>query len=158
MNKKFKVFVGKCLFAIGRHLPVAHFRIRPIGRFSKWYREICGKLILNKCGDNVNIYPKSYFSPSVELGNNSDIGMYAKIQGKCIIGENVIMGPACEIWTINHNTDRIDIAIKYQGTTPEKEVVIGDDSWIGSRTMILPGVHIGKGVVVGGYCSSKRCA
>lgn len=149
MNKKVTICIGKLFFIIGKHLPVAHFRIKAIGSFSRWYREQCGKMIMKKCGNNVNIYPRCSFSQYVELGDNSDIGLDAKIQGKCKIGKNVIMGPECNIWTINHNTDRIDIAIKYQGTKPEREVIIGDDSWIGSRVTILPGVVIGKGVVVG---------
>lgn len=147
--KRTKIVIGKLLFVIGRHLPVAHHRMKAIGKLSKSYRQLCGNLILNKCGKNVNIYPKSYFSPACELGDNSDIGLYARIQGKCVIGNNVIMGPECNVWTVNHRTDRIDIAIKYQGVTEEKPVVIGDDCWIGSRVTILPGVTIGKGAVIG---------
>ena len=73
----------------------------------------------------------------------------ANITGKCIIGDNVIMGPLCTIYTCNHIIERTDIAIKYQGVSEEKPVYIGDDSWIGSHVIILPGVHIGKGCVIG---------
>lgn len=61
-------------FILGRNLPPAHCIIKPIGFVSKKIREYGGKLILTKCGNNVNIYPKSEFSSSVEIGNNSDIG------------------------------------------------------------------------------------
>jgi len=149
MKKQLKILIGKILYALGKHLPVAHSRIKPIGDFSRWYREMCGRFIMEKCGQNVNIYPRASFSSKVELGDNSDIGLDAKIQGKCIIGNNVIMGPECNVWTINHRIDRTDIAIKYQGTTEERPVIIGDDSWIGSRVTLLPGVSLGKGVVVG---------
>lgn len=149
MKSRFKYYLGRCLLIFGKILPVAHFRIKWIGKLSKAYRQLCGKLIMNKCGDNVNIYPKTQFSEKCELGNNSDIGQFAYIQGKCIIGDNVIMGPECNIWTYNHKTDRTDIAIKYQGVTEEKPVVIEDDCWIGSRVTILPGVTVGKGAVIG---------
>ena len=35
-----------------------------------------------------------------------------------------------------------------QGTVV-KEVSIGDDVWIGMRSIIMPGVRIGNGVVIG---------
>ncbi len=59
------------------------------------------------------------------------------------------MGPEVCIFTMNHRTDRVDIPIKYQGNTEEREVFIGDDCWIGCRAMLLPGVKLGRGVVVG---------
>lgn len=147
--KKIKIIIGRSLYAIiGRNLPVSHFRIKIIGKYSKWFRQKCGELILDSCGKNVNIYPKSEFSSKVELGDNSDIGFKSRINGKVIIGKNVIMGPEVLIYTTNHIIDNVDIAIKYQGESEEKLVVIGDDSWIGTRVIILPGVIIGKGVVV----------
>lgn len=36
-----------------------------------------------------------------------------------------------------------------QGYTKPRPVVIDDDVWIGSRVTILPGVHIGKGSIIG---------
>ena len=147
--RKIKIIIGRLLYSlIGRHLPVAHFIIRPIGIFSKKIRAFCGICILKKCGKNVNIYPKASFSSSVELGDNSDIGLAARINGKCIIGKDVIMGPEVVVYTTNHRTDRIDIPIKYQGNTDERPVVIGDGCWICSRAIILPGVTIGEGSVV----------
>ena len=38
--------------------------------------------------------------------------------------------------------------IKYQGTTKEKPVIIGDGCWICARTILLPGVLIGEGCIV----------
>lgn len=146
---KGKIIIGKLLFCIGRNLPVAHHRCRPIGIISKKYRQLCGQLLLEKCGKNVNIYPKSYFDTELELGDNSDIGLKANLQGKVIIGNDVIMGPECNIWTVNHAYDRMDIPIKYQGVTKAQPVIIGSGVWIGSRVTILPGVVIGEGAIVG---------
>ncbi len=144
------VILGRIRYnIIGAHLPVAHCLIKPLGRFSKCVRQLCGKMILTRCGDNVNIYPKSSFSSKVELGNNSDIGLRCRLNGKVIIGNDVIMGPDVLVYTQNHNTSRSDIPIKYQGVTEEKSVTIGDGCWICSRVIILPGVHIGKNSVIG---------
>lgn len=146
--KKIKILMGRILYILGAKLPVAHCIIRPVGKFSKSFRQLCGKLILNKCGNNVNIYPRASFSSSVEIGDNSDIGYLARLNGKVIVGNDVIMGPEVVVYTQNHETRNTDIAIKYQGVTEEKCVYIGDGSWIGARSIILPGVKIGEGVVV----------
>ena len=36
-----------------------------------------------------------------------------------------------------------------QGLTRPRPVIIEDDVWIGTKVIILPGVHIGKGSVIG---------
>lgn len=150
VKRSAKKIVGYCLYRfLGSWLPQAHFRIRMIGGISKWIRAESGKLYLEKCGANVNIYPHAHFSSKIELGNNSDIGIYSEINGRTIIGNDVIMGPRCVIYTVNHSIDRVDIPIKYQGVSEEKTVIIGDGVWIGYGVTILPGVHIGKGSVIG---------
>lgn len=147
---KIKVAFGRVLFkTLGNLLPQAHSRVRFLGKMGKNIRQQCGKLILAECGNNVNIYPKSSFSSKVHLGDNSDIGYKAQITGTCYIGKDVIMGPDVVIWTTNHQTDNLDIPIKYQGTTEEKPVTIKDGCWICNRVIILPGVTIGEGTIVG---------
>lgn len=147
--KIMKKILGKLLYAtIGTNLPSAHCIFKPLGSFAKYFRQICGTLILERCGKNVNIYPKAQFSSKVELGNNSDIGKAARLNGKVIIGNDVIMGPEVLIYTTNHVAEKTDIAIKYQGTTAERPVIVGDDSWICARAMILPGVKIGRGAII----------
>ncbi|WP_297960251.1 acyltransferase [uncultured Ruminococcus sp.] len=149
--KIIKKYIGIILFyGIGRYLPSHVCPIRFLGKISTKFRYMCGKLILTECGSNVNICKGSKFSSKVCIGNNSGIGIRAEISGECHIGDYVIMGPDCQIWTVNHNYSDLTKPIKYQGNTDEKPVYIGNDVWIGSRVMILPGVHIGNGVVIGG--------
>jgi len=59
-----------------------------------------------------------------------------------------MMGPDVMIYTQNHRFDRIDIPMIEQGNTEPKPVVIEDDVWIAARSIILPGVTIGKGAVI----------
>lgn len=108
--KRLKVVLGKILYnVIGKHLPVAHCLIKPIGVISKKFRELCGKLILQQCGNNVNIYPKAEFSSKVTLGDNSDIGYAARINGTCVIGNDVIMGPEVLIYTVVYWGWKLDL-------------------------------------------------
>ena len=59
--------------------------------------------------------------------------------------------PDVIILTSTHEISRTDIPMREQGGGTGKEdrtVVIGDDVWIGTRVIILPGVKIGSGAVI----------
>ena len=60
-----------------------------------------------------------------------------------------MMGPECIIYTVNHKFSDTAVPMNQQGFSEAKEVVIGDDVWIGGRVIILPGVKIGSGAVIG---------
>lgn len=146
--RKIKVFLGKIIYVIfAVWLPPSYTPI--FGAYARWLRKICGKLILRKCGKRVNIERNASFSSHVTLGDYSGIGLYASLSGTVSIGSHVMMGPHCTVYTRNHAFDRTDIPMCEQGFYEEKPVVIDDDVWIGGHVIILPGVHIGKGAIVG---------
>lgn len=145
--RKIKVALGEIIYVLfAKSLPVSY---QIFGGEAKWLRKICGKLILEKCGKNVNIERGAVFSSHVSLGNNSGIGINASLTGSVIIGDNVMMGSDCTMYSRNHAFDRTDVPMCEQGYLPEKTIVIGDDVWIGGHVIILPGVHIGNGAIVG---------
>lgn len=108
-------------------------------------------------GDNVMIGPYSVVRASVlsnvgagiRMGNGSSVDAYSYIGagGPITIGENVIMGQHISFHAENHNYDRTDIPIKYQGTR-RSGIVIEDDCWVGANTTFLDGAHVGKGCVI----------
>lgn len=112
-------------------------------------RSIFAKMFLMKAGSNIDVQKHTRFSHTCELGNNSGIGEGARLYGKIIIGDNVMMGPHCWIYTQNHEFRYIDRPMRVQGPQRERSVIIGNDVWIGGRVTILPGVHIGNGVIIG---------
>jgi maltose O-acetyltransferase len=59
------------------------------------------------------------------------------------------MGPEVAIWTTNHRFDRTDIPMMFQGNQVQKPVFIGNDVWIGTRAILLPGVHVGDHSIIG---------
>ncbi len=147
MFRKIKIVIGVLIYKVfAKWLPISY---QFGGRIGKWFRKICGKLILEKCGKNVNIERGAHFSPRVTLGNNSGIGINASISGIVRIGDNVMMGPHCTTYTHNHAFDRLDIPMCEQGFQPDQPIVIEDDVWIGGHVIILPGVHIGSGAIIG---------
>jgi acetyltransferase-like isoleucine patch superfamily enzyme len=83
------------------------------------------------------------------VGDHSNIGPYCYIgcSGHISIGNNVMISPRVSIYAENHVFDQIDTTIKSQGVKKEK-VVIEDDCWIASNSILLAGVTIGKGSVV----------
>ena len=130
-----------------KHLPVSYIKI--IGGFSKRLRGFLAKLILEKCGSNINIEKGVDFPSNMKIGNNSGIGKNSIVGGFTEIGENVMIGEVCYIYTRNHRFDRTDIPMCEQGFDEYKPVIISDDVWIGSRVTILPGAKIGRGAIIG---------
>ena len=62
------------------------------------------------------------------------------------IGNNVMLGPAVQIYTATHP---LEAAPRNSGREYAKPVSIGNDVWIGGGAIINPGVNIGNGVVIG---------
>lgn len=131
---------------IAMHLPK---NTSPIKVGQKRMRAWCAKHIMASVGDGVNIGRKAVFSRKVTMGRESGLGDNSYLQGEIHIGDYVMMGPECKIYTINHCSDRLDIPMCKQGEKPESPVYIGDDVWIGSCVTILPGVTIGNGAIIG---------
>ena len=146
-NMKLSYIAGYMLYhVIGNHLPKSDAKIN-FG--SKQIRALAAKLMLTKVGEYINIERRAHFSRTTEIGNFSGIGEDCRLYGRVIIGDHVMMGRECFIYTYNHETSRTDIPMQEQGGTTEKPVYIGNDVWIGSRVTILPGVTIGNGAIIG---------
>ena len=137
--------VGRLLYVFARHLPESY----KVNIGQKKIRAFCGKMLLARCGKNVNIEKNAEFAYSVKLGDNSGLGINCRISGKTLIGNNVMMGPNVCIFTKNHAFGRTDIPMNEQGMSEERSVVIEDDVWIGANVIILPGVTISKGSIIG---------
>lgn len=60
-----------------------------------------------------------------------------------------MMGPNCYIFSNSHKTDRTDIPILKQGSTKNKQTIIGNDVWIGRDVIMSPGRHISDGTIIG---------
>lgn len=91
---------------------------------------------------------KTHVSKSTYLGRNVHFnGMQIYGTGTVRIGDNFHSGPECVIFTQNHNYDNGD-AVPYDKTYVVREVSIGDNVWLGTRVMILPGVSIGEGAII----------
>jgi maltose O-acetyltransferase len=134
-------------YLIARKLPPSDSKIS-LG--AKGIRRVLVRHIFESVGKNVNIEQGVFFGSGKEItiGDNSGIGLEARVQGPLTIGKDVMMGPYVLIYTKNHNTSDITIPMIKQGESLPEPVVIEDDVWIGARVTILPGVVIGKHSII----------
>lgn len=141
-----KRIVFYAIYQIAKYLPMTDARI---SLWSKQIRAFCVRGYITRGGKNINIQRCAHISKDCIIGDNSGIGAYSIVSKHTMIGNNVMMGEQCFIYTVNHAYDRLDIPMIKQGVSECEPVMIGNDVWIGSRVTILPGVKIGNGVVIG---------
>ncbi len=105
-------------------------------------------------GDNVTIMKNSYLyaheGGSLKIGDHSAFNTNVQLGasgGLIVIGNYCLVGPNCVLRAANHNFDRTDIPMKNQGHT-YGEILIEDDVWISSNSVVTANTTIGRGSVV----------
>jgi maltose O-acetyltransferase len=89
-----------------------------------------------------------------DYGTNIALGANVYFNFNCVvldvapvtIGDNVMFGPAVQVYTATHP---LDAAERRSGREFAKPIVIGDDAWIGGGAILCPGVTIGARAVIG---------
>ena len=113
------------------------------------------KPLFKNSGKNVIFSPYDNFSYStISLGDDVFIGSGAKFSSikSITIGNKVMFGPNVTIMGGDHNISTIgEYMFDVNDKLPENDlpVYIKDDVWIGSNSIILKGVTIGRGSVIG---------
>lgn len=109
-----------------------------------------GKKIFGKYGINCNIKTnfQCTFGYNIYLEDSIDINFNCVFidAGKIKIGKNALIGPGVHIYTVGHHMckDKRKNKMAYA-----KNVIIGDNCWIGGMVVICPGVTIGDNVIIG---------
>jgi maltose O-acetyltransferase len=137
-----------CYYCLARWFPASSW---PGGQVFRRIRSaICTPLFASS-GTSINIERGAFFGSGslVRIGSSSGIGVNCRLAGPVTIGSCVMMGPDVLILTANHEIVELDVPMIRQGVRLPQPVVIGDNVWIGSRAIILPGVRIGSGSIVG---------
>lgn len=145
-RRKIEKFIGRVLYtAIGKHMPLSGARIS-FG--ARRFRQFCAHLILDTCGDWVNIDKGATFGDDVKLGQGAGIGANCSIPSGVTIGDHGMIGIDVLMFTNEHRHDDLTVPMGLQGRTEIQPIVIGNDVWIGSRSLIMKGVHIGDGAII----------
>ena len=103
-----------------------------------------------KIGKNCQINAFGLAGP-IEIGDHVLINHMSDISGRAAkvkIGNNVLIAPRVSILASMHNYSDRSLLIKDQGVKAA-EIEIGDDVWIGTGSVIMPGIKIGQGAVIG---------
>lgn len=91
-----------------------------------------------RCGENIY------------LGKNSHINQYCCIwaskNSKIILGDNLLMGPGVKIFSSNHSS-KLGTPMNMQPHV-EKDIIIGNDVWLGANSVIVAGVKIGDSAII----------
>ena len=121
------------------------------------------------------VYPEYDFCwpPDVVLGKNARLRANTALAGSVTLGDDVVVGHHSILWAIGGGENYIRVGngsglsafsvlmTRYhqysnknkgfldQGAVEGKPIIIGEDCWIGIRSIIMPGVTIGNGAVVG---------
>ena len=110
------------------------------------------KEMFAECGDNCYIelpFRANWGGHHVHFGS----GIYANSNltivddGHVYVGDKVMFGPNVTIATANHP---IEPTLRAKGLQYNKDVYVGENTWIGAGVIIVPGVRIGKNTVIGG--------
>jgi acetyltransferase-like isoleucine patch superfamily enzyme len=121
--------------------------------FNEQYIRIgSGTMIGPNCTLSAGMVPgqECIFDPVVSIGDRCLIGKGSGIVGhlSITIGDDVWTGHHVYITDQNHGYEDLTEPISRQ-TMPERPVVIGDGSWLGFGSVVLPGANIGRHVVIG---------
>ena len=89
---------------------------------------------------------------AVGHGARLEIGARTFLNYGCSLGATQLIriGERCLIGNYVNVIDSNFHDLAHRDRLPEsKPVIIEDDAWLGTRAIVLPGVHIGRGAVVG---------
>lgn len=105
------------------------------------------------CGKNVSFSRRVQFAhcENIYIGNNTYINggeLVAGKNSKITIGDNCLISYNIHFRTITHKYDKSDVLIREQGCI-ERDIVIGNNVWIGYGTQVLGGVVIGDNNIIG---------
>lgn len=88
---------------------------------------------------------------------NDNTMIHASPNAKICIGSHCMISYYVCLRTRAHKYADLSVPMKRQGQE-EKDIVIGNDVWIGYGAQIMPGVHVGDGCVIGaGAIVTKDC-
>ena len=94
---------------------------------------------------------------SIRNAKNISLGFDTRITTNCIIwagktskitiGDNVLIGPGVQLHASNHGYELGKGPMTYQERI-EKDIILGNDVWIGGSSVITAGVTLADGIIV----------
>ena len=115
-------------------------------------RSIIFKIIFKKFGHKSFIDYKTYwrYPKKISFGDNVTINRGCRFYASYFvkdayieIGNNVVIAPYVTFFSAGHDYQLLDLP------DTAASIIVEDYVWIGGKTIILPGVRLGKGSIIG---------
>lgn len=130
-----------------------HFLKSVISSFAYYlFEHVYWKLNINTKGPF-----RVHSTTSIRNAENISLGFDTRITMNCIVwagktskiffGDNVLVGPGVQFHATNHGYALGAGPMTYQERV-EKDIVIGNDVWIGGNSVVTAGVHLADGIIV----------
>lgn len=101
--------------------------------------------------------PRIHPSASLRCGFNIHLGLNSRINAQCcvwasenskiVLGDNVLMGPGVKMFSSNYTTMDTEVPMIFQPFV-ERDIIIGNDVWLGSGSILVAGVTVGDGTII----------
>ena len=143
----------RCLAMILYYVLAQRLPMQPFPGHRTWtkFRAFLVKTMCVSCGAGVIVKDRCYIGngDGLIIGDRSELSSHGRIGKHVTIGDDVIMGPEVVIMTSAHAFEDPTKHINQQGSLPIRPVMIGNDVWLGTRVIVMPGVTLGDGSFIG---------
>lgn len=119
-----------------------------VKRIVSFFCTTAAKRQVGHAGTGFRVNYPSIFTKKTTVGefcHFNGIAIYGN--GKVSIGDHFHSGKHIKVFTSNHNFDG-GTELPYDSSMIDRDVVIGDNVWLGEDVVILGGVTIGEGAVI----------
>ncbi|MEM1232534.1 MAG: acyltransferase [Pseudomonadota bacterium] len=117
------------------------------------YAHVVPRRSLN-LGPGARISPNAVFSypERISIGARCNLGARCTLwagpgRGRIVIGDDVLFGPEVMVTAAGYRFN--DGSPVTEQAMDEEDIVIGNDVWLGTRAIVLPGARIGAGAIIG---------
>ncbi len=143
-----QIFFLALYYGLAKYLPSPP---SPVAWIGQWMRVWLARKIFRQVGSGVRISRNVDFGigTNIEIGDNSALALNCWVSPDTKIGNDVMMARDVIILSATHGIDRLDMPMRVQPIPPRRPITIGNDVWIGTRVIILPGVTVGDHAVIG---------
>lgn len=106
--------------------------------------------VIGSVGEGVDIRPplRVDYGHNITIGDGSwvNFGLTALDVAPIVIGQDVLIGPNCSLYTAIHPTEPGPRRAKWESAAP---ITLEDNVWLGGSVVVCPGVSIGENSIIG---------
>ena len=106
--------------------------------------------VIGSVGEGVDIRPplRVDYGHNITIGDGSwvNFGLTALDVALIVIGQDVLIGPNCSLYTAIHPAEPGPRRAKWESSAP---ITLEDNVWLGGSVVVCPGVTIGENSIIG---------